>query len=212
RTPCRPCATVAAGLLLEGHCAQPRKGAATQQAWWSVMASWRAWLLNAILRWGMKRHGDKAINLERSRRMMRRPPRRALRVPRDIRITEIVTEKGLCFDKVERIEARAADSPVIVYYLHGGGYFFGSPKTHRPIIISLTKAFGGPAYGLDYRLAPEYPFPAAAEDAVQAYRWLVAMHPNSRIVIAGDSAGGGLAIVTAIGIRAAGLPPPTALI
>jgi epsilon-lactone hydrolase len=176
------------------------------------MASCRAWLLDAILRWGMKRHGDKAIDLERSRRMMHRPPRRVLRVPRDMRITEIVTEEGLRFDKVERIEASAADQPVIVYYLHGGGYFFGSPKTHRPIIISLVKAFDGLAYGLDYRLAPEHPFPAAVEDAAEAYRWLVATHPNSRIVIAGDSAGGGLAIVTAIGVRTAGLPPPVALI
>lgn len=176
------------------------------------MASWRARLLNAILRWGMKRHGDKAIDLERSRRMMRRPPRRALRVPADMRITELVTEKGLRFDQVARIGADSANPPVIVYYLHGGGYFFGSPKTHRPIIVSLAKAFAGLAYGLDYRLAPEYPFPAAVEDATDAYRWLVATHPNSRIVIAGDSAGGGLAIATAIAIRTTGLPPPAALV
>jgi epsilon-lactone hydrolase len=176
------------------------------------MASWRAWLLDAILRWGMKRHADEAIDLKRSRRMMHRPPRRVLRVPGDIRITQIVTEKGLRFDKVERIGAGAAEQPVIVYYLHGGGYFFGSPKTHRPIIISLVKVLDGLAYALDYRLAPEYPFPAAVEDAAEAYRWLVAMHPNSRIVIAGDSAGGGLAIVTAIGARTAGLPPPAAVI
>jgi len=176
------------------------------------MASWRAWLLDAILRWGMKRHADEAIDLGRSRRMMERPPRRVLRVPGDIRITEVVTEQGLRFDKVERSGAGAAKQPVIVYYLHGGGYFFGSPKTHRPIIISLVKALDGLAYGLDYRLAPEYPFPAAAEDAAEAYRWLVAMHPNSKIVIAGDSAGGGLAIATAIGARTAGLTPPAALI
>lgn len=176
------------------------------------MASWRARLLNAIFRWGMKRHADKAIDLKRSRRMMRRPPRRALRVPADIQITELVTEKGLRFDQVTRIGVGAANPPVIVYYLHGGGYFFGSPKTHRPIIISLAKAFAGLAYGLDYRLAPEYPFPAAVEDAAEAYRWLVAVHPSSRIVIAGDSAGGGLAIATAIAIRTAGLPPPAALI
>jgi epsilon-lactone hydrolase len=176
------------------------------------MASWRARLLNAMLRWGMKRHADKAIDLERSRRMMHRPPRRVLRVPEDIRITEVISEQGLRFDKVERIGAGAANGPVILYYLHGGGYFFGSPKTHRPIIISLAKALDGLAYGLDYRLAPEFPFPAAVEDAAEAYRWLVAMHPNARIVIAGDSAGGGLAIATAVGARTVGLPPPAALI
>src|SRR5262249_30691254 len=102
---------------------------------------------------GMKRHGDKAIDLERSRRMMHRPPRRVLQVPEDIRITEVVSEQGLRFDKVERIGAGAAKGAVILYYLHGGGYFFGSPKTHRPIIISLAKALDGLAYGLDYRLA-----------------------------------------------------------
>jgi acetyl esterase/lipase len=101
---------------------------------------------------------------------------------------------------------------MIVYYLHGGAYFFGSPKTHRPIIVALAKVFDGPAYALDYRLAPEHPFPAAVEDAAQAYGWLLAKHPNAKIVIAGDSAGGGLAIVTAIGARTAGLPPPVGLI
>ena len=176
------------------------------------MASWRAWILDAILRWGMKRHGDKPIDLKRFRGMMQNPPRRVLRVPREMRVMEVVTEKGLRFDKVEKLEARAVHQPVIVYYLHGGGYFFGSPKTHRPIIISLAKAFDGPAYALDYRLAPEHPFPAAVEDASEAYRWLVATHPTSKIVIAGDSAGGGLAIVTAIGARAAGLPHPLAVI
>jgi len=176
------------------------------------MASWRAWILDAIFRWGMKRHGDQPIDLERSRRMMYKPPRRVLRVPIGMRVTEVVTGKGLRFDKVEKIELRAAHQPVIVYYLHGGGYFFGSPKTHRPIIVTLAKVFDGPAYALDYRLAPEHPFPAAAEDAAEAYGWLLRTHPNSRIVIAGDSAGGGLAIVTAIGARTAGLPPPVALI
>src|SRR5262249_22780496 len=152
------------------------------------MASWRAWLLDAILPWGLKRRADQAIDLERSRRLMYKPPRRVLRVPGDIRITEVTTEKGLCFDKIERIGADAADAPVIVYYLHGGGYFFGSPKTHRPIIISLARAFAAPAYALDYRLAPEHPFPAAVEDAAGAYRWVIPRHPHLKVGVAGRSA------------------------
>src|SRR5690606_8240636 len=67
-------------------------------------------------------------------------------------------------------------------------------------------------YGLDYRLAPEHPFPAAVEDATAAYRWLRNRYPKARLVLAGDSAGGGLAVVTAVAARDAGLPMPSALV
>jgi acetyl esterase/lipase len=99
-----------------------------------------------------------------------------------------------------------------VLYLHGGGYLFGSPKTHRQVLIAMAKAFQAPAYSLDYRLAPEHPFPAAVEDAAKAYQWLLTAHPQADIVLAGDSAGAGLAIATAVGVRDAGLKLPKAIV
>lgn len=97
-------------------------------------------------------------------------------------------------------------------YLHGGGYCVGSPRSHRPLAARLAAAIGCPALVPDYRLAPEHRFPAAVDDAVKAYRHLLGegVEPG-RIVIAGDSAGGGLTVATAIAIRDSGLPQPGCL-
>jgi acetyl esterase/lipase len=176
------------------------------------MASWQAWLFDGVLRWTLKRHGDKPIDLAQVRARTNHPPRSALIVPKGFRVDELRTEEGLSFDVADRA-GRPADAPATaVLYLHGGGYFFGSPKTHRQIIIAMAKVFGGPCYGLDYRLAPEHPFPAAVEDAHHAYQWIAEQHPEARIVLAGDSAGGGLAIVTAMHVRDAGLRAPAAIV
>jgi acetyl esterase/lipase len=176
------------------------------------MASWQVWLLNGVLRWTLKRHGDKPLNLAQIRARTNRPLRRSLMVPKGFRVDELHAEEGLSFDVADRA-GRAADSPAtVVLYLHGGGYFFGSPKTHRQIIIAMAKVFGGPCYGLDYRLAPEHPFPAAVEDAYKAYHWLAKRHPEAQIILAGDSAGGGLAIVTAMHARDGGLRSPAAIV
>jgi epsilon-lactone hydrolase len=177
-----------------------------------MMVSLQAWFLNGAFRFFMKRHGDKPINLERMRTSTRRPPKRALHVPDGYRVDELRTANGLSFDVADRTEAREKPRATVVLYLHGGGYFFGSPKTHRQIIIAMAKAFDAPAYGLDYRLAPEHRFPAAVEDAARAYRWLLDEYPNAKIVLAGDSAGGGLAIVTAVEARDAGLPQAVAIV
>ena len=89
-----------------------------------------------------------------------------------------------------------------VLYLHGGGYTMGSCRTHRALGARLAIASQTSVLMIDYRLAPEHPFPAALEDALAAYRWLIepgrAAHP---IAFAGDSAGGGLVIATAIALR-----------
>jgi acetyl esterase/lipase len=116
------------------------------------------------------------------------------------------------FDVADLSPTASHRSPVIVLYLHGGGYLFGSPKTHRQVLIAMAKAFQAPAYGLDYRLAPEHPFPAAVEDAAKAYQWLLTRHPEADIVLAGDSAGAGLAIATAVGVRDAGFALPKAIV
>jgi epsilon-lactone hydrolase len=96
-------------------------------------------------------------------------------------------------------------------FLHGGGYVLGGEHTHRRLAAWLSQASGAQTYMIDYRLAPEHPYPAALEDALAAYRALLEQHPARHIALAGDSAGGNLSLVTAIAIRDAGLPAPAAL-
>jgi epsilon-lactone hydrolase len=108
----------------------------------------------------------------------------------------------------EWLDAEPADQGVILY-LHGGGYVAGSPVTHRPITAALARLAGRRVFALDYRLAPEHRFPAALDDAVVGYRWLVdqGVRPDS-LALAGDSAGGGLVLAALVRARDEGLPLP----
>jgi epsilon-lactone hydrolase len=101
----------------------------------------------------------------------------------------------------------AADRAIL--YLHGGGYVIGSISSHRHLVAALARAAGARALSLGYRLAPEHPFPAAVEDAVAGYRFLLASgFSPAKIAVAGDSAGGGLTVASLVAIREAGLPQP----
>jgi acetyl esterase/lipase len=114
--------------------------------------------------------------------------------------------------KGERIAPTRALEGRRILYLHGGGYVGGSPRSHRPLVARLADAARSAALSLDYRLAPEHPFPAAVDDAVSAYRALLAegVWPE-RTIIAGDSAGGGLALAVALKLKDEGLPQPAGL-
>lgn len=96
-----------------------------------------------------------------------------------------------------------------VLYLHGGGYVVGSPRMYRGLAAHLSRAAGAVVYNLDYRLAPEHPFPAALDDTVAAFRDLVRSHGfvPEQIALAGDSAGGGLAVAAARVLTDAGMRP-----
>jgi acetyl esterase/lipase len=97
----------------------------------------------------------------------------------------------------------------VVLYLHGGGYVGGSVASHRHLAAEVGRAAGARALAVDYRLAPEHPFPAAVDDALAVYRHLLNSGRRScDIVIAGDSAGGGLTVATLLAAKAAGLPQP----
>jgi phosphinothricin tripeptide acetyl hydrolase len=121
--------------------------------------------------------------------------------------------------KVERVSAPVAPAEWlrppgaapgrVVLYLHGGGYVIGSPRSHRHLAAAVATAGQASALLLDYRLAPEHPYPAAVDDATAAYRWLLdrGIAPG-RVVIAGDSAGGGLTVAALLALRDAGLPLP----
>lgn len=105
----------------------------------------------------------------------------------------------------------ALGGPLVVY-LHGGGYCIGSLGTHRPMLTHLAALIEGRVLAADYRLAPEHPYPAALDDAVTAYRFALESQPPDRVVLAGDSAGGGLVVATLVALRDAGIPLPAAAV
>jgi acetyl esterase/lipase len=103
----------------------------------------------------------------------------------------------------------AADEKVI-FYTHGGGYVTGNCTDHRMHVAKFVKATGISALLYDYRLAPEHPFPAAIQDTLTAYRWLLGYVLAENIIIVGESAGGGLCLASLLAIRDKGLPLPAA--
>lgn len=107
----------------------------------------------------------------------------------------------------ERLVPRSVTGPGTVLYLHGGGYVAGSLDTHRGLAGAIAIAAGRPVVNLDYRLAPEHPFPAGLDDAVAAFTELAADGP---VAIAGDSAGGGLTVAALLVLRDRGGPQPVA--
>jgi monoterpene epsilon-lactone hydrolase len=121
-------------------------------------------------------------------------------------VVEPVSVGGL---RAEWLSAPGADRNSAVLYLHGGGYVIGSVDSHRHLVAEAGRAAKSWALSLDYRLAPEHPFPAAVDDALAAYRFLLGrgIRP-SRIALAGDSAGGGQVVAAMLAIRDAGLAQP----
>jgi len=127
------------------------------------------------------------------------------RLPVDIRTETVATESM----RGEWVISDDSASDAVMLYLHGGGYIFGSPDSHRDLVWRLAKASGLRVFVLDYRLAPEHPFPAAVDDALVAYQWLLDQGiAAQKIVVAGDSAGGGLATALMVQTKTAGLAMP----
>jgi epsilon-lactone hydrolase len=162
--------------------------------------SWQARLVQLALRLFVRprltaEHGPASarVTLNRMAKLVRPPPR------------GIALEAGtLGGVRGEWIRARLDKSghhPVVIYF-HGGGYIAGTPRLSRPVVVRVVAQCGGEAFSAAYRLAPEHPFPAALDDAIACYDGLVqsGCAPH-RIVLAGDSAGGGLALALALKIR-----------
>ena len=126
-------------------------------------------------------------------------------IARDVTI-EPVNANGV---RAEWTSTPVDDRDAALLYVHGGGYVIGSLDSHRHLVSEAGRAAKTWALALDYRLAPEHPFPAAVEDAVSGYRYLLSrgIRPG-RIAIAGDSAGGGLVVAAMLAIREAGLAQP----
>jgi len=105
------------------------------------------------------------------------------------------------------------DGNTVILYLHGGGYCEGSMNTHRGMAARISKAANAKLLLVDYRLAPENPFPAAVEDSRKTYKWMIEQGiRSSKLIIAGDSAGGGLTVATLLNLKAAGEPLPAAAV
>lgn len=111
-----------------------------------------------------------------------------------------------------RRKENTGDATNAVLFLHGGAFIIGSPRSHRSITGRLARFTGADIFVPDYRLAPEHPFPAALDDALACYRALLDMgYAPERIAVAGDSAGGGLALSLCLRLRAERLPQPACL-
>jgi epsilon-lactone hydrolase len=164
-------------------------------------------VMRAVVRYAVRPTLDPRVPAHRQRRRLDTLGRLA-RLPRHVRQDQVV----LGSRPATRITPQGADPKRAVLYLHGGGYTVGSQTTHRALAAHLASAANVPVYLLGYRLAPEHPYPAALEDAVAAYEVLLETGiPAERLSIAGDSAGGGLAVAALGRIRGNGLPSPGAM-
>jgi monoterpene epsilon-lactone hydrolase len=149
---------------------------------------------------------DPTASVERMRGAMEKVSEH---VARDVKC-EVVSAGGVPAEWI--VPPNAANDRVILY-LHGGGYVMGSINTHRAMIARIARASEAKALALNYRMAPEDPFPTAVDDATAAYRWLLAQgYKPGKIVISGDSAGGGLTLATLLALRDAGTPLPAAAV
>lgn len=127
----------------------------------------------------------------------------AFGLPSDVSVTPVMAN-GV---KAEWTSTPGAAQDTALLYLHGGGYVIGSLDSHRHMVAELGRAAGVRTFAIDYRLAPEHRFPAAVDDTVAAYRYLLEQGVKAdRIVIGGDSAGGGLVVGAMLAIKDAGLP------
>lgn len=136
--------------------------------------------------------------VEVRRRRFDAAARRAIRVPRSVCL-QTVSANGIPSDWLEPDNAIPGRA---ILYLHGGAYVIGSPTTHRGLAGNISQVSQARVLLIDYRLAPENPFPAALVDAIASYHWLLEKgYAPEHIAIGGDSAGGGLALATALSLR-----------
>jgi acetyl esterase/lipase len=170
--------------------------------------SLRARILTRLVRLLVKRwpRGDYRALVRRARRLFGLPPWLSFAVSFGVHY-ERIASTDLCGEWIIP-QANDFDDRVLLY-LHGGGYVSCSPQSHRPVTAALARLLHHRVFALEYRLAPESPFPAAVDDAAHAFVWLIdhGFQPQN-IAIAGDSAGGGLAIATLLRLRSTQQPLP----
>lgn len=175
------------------------------------MPSWQARILSGYARLCLRRRdwGNASALTRRARRLFGAPPVYRQLVLLGLHHEPVTAEPGV---RGEWITARAP-TPDVLLYVHGGGYVSCSAATHRPITAVLARLVGCRVFAAEYRTAPEAPFPAAFDDIVAVYRWLLTEGaPGARIAVAGDSAGGGLVLALALHARDAGWLAPACVV
>jgi acetyl esterase/lipase len=176
---------------------------------WQGRASLRAELVRLGGRWLLKHPGRNDVTIAQKRR---RAALAACLVPKPPAGTQtLAVDAGGV--RADRISTALSESCRHILFLHGGGFIVGSPALYRHFTWRIASAARARVLCVDYRLAPEHPFPAALDDAVAAYRWLLAdgVEPQ-RIAVMGDSAGGGLTLSLLLRLRDEGIPLPAAAI
>jgi epsilon-lactone hydrolase len=171
--------------------------------------SLQAELVRAWLRWSMKRSNHPNVTIAERRRRIAAYERW---VPRPARGIEML-DRALGGIPALRVKGRGTQPERQILFLHGGAYVTGSPTLYRHILWRFAVAAEAQVAAIDYRLAPEHPFPAALEDAVAAWHGLLDESADpSRSVVMGDSAGGGLALALLLRLRDIGSPLPAAAV
>jgi monoterpene epsilon-lactone hydrolase len=169
------------------------------------MATWQAHTLSFFLRHTFKRQLARARDAQHARAIMNGG---IFKTPSGIKITPA----ALAGVPGEWVEPGSQAGAPVLFYLHGGGYFACSARTHRPFTTAFAQA-GLRVYAPDYRLAPEHPFPAGLADAVAAWHAVRAQTgASAAMVMGGDSAGGGLALATMLKLRDEGAALPSAAV
>ncbi len=178
----------------------------------------RLWLLNLTLRLTAKRQLRRLKDPAEMKALFERDAARLFVPPDGANFVEDLMRRDGPPREVGMIPALWAscgrpDRRKVILYLHGGAYLAGSPATHRHLAAALAGAAGVRAVVPDYRLAPEHPFPAAVDDALAAYRHLLAAgYTAGEIALAGDSAGGGLVAALSLKLEQEGLARPACLV
>lgn len=165
--------------------------------------------VDKLLRFTVKRRFKGEPNVMTLRAIMADMARSARPAPAPVS-TESVDLGGV---KAERLSVADANRTKAILYIHGGGFVAGEPANHRPLTWRLAAQTRIPVYAIDYRLAPEHPFPAGLEDCVAAYRALLGKGiAPSKIAVGGDSAGGNLTLATALKLKQEGVALPGCLV
>ncbi len=171
------------------------------------MTSYRARLVGLLLRHTIGRRFRRAGTSVPELRKLEGVLARAQRLPRGTRISPAAVSDP----SAEWVDGPGARTEAAILYLHGGAFVMGSPATHRELAARVSAAGAARVLSVAYRLAPEFAFPAALDDAKAAYRWLLEQgYASSALAIGGDSSGAGLGLQALVALRREGAPMPCA--
>ncbi|MBT2658150.1 alpha/beta hydrolase [Bacillus sp. ISL-18] len=176
------------------------------------MPSLQSYFFEKAIKLSVKRAAKKGVSqrgIEEQRQMLDTAASKMGKLPKNCEVIPLHIE-GLY---AEWLTTGPALPDKVILYLHGGGYALCSANTHRPLAARIGAAAGVKVLFPEYRLAPEHPFPAAIEDAVNVYHWLLKQgYAGKDIIFAGDSAGGGLCLATALVLRDQNEPLPAGIV